>query len=98
MIRKFLIKYSKRYLILLIINIILIIIIIYLATRENSQFNSNKKISQGLYQTSYLSRDFLYYKCKNKTRVGDQANLINNQTNPLSRVNGSWFVCLDYYC
>ena len=40
-------------------------------------------------------RDFYGYKCQNRIRVGGAEWAVKNAPNPLWRIDGAWFICLD---
>ena len=40
-------------------------------------------------------RDFYGYECKNMMRMGGSEAAVKNAPNPLWRIDGAWFICLD---
>lgn len=41
------------------------------------------------------ARDFMSYKCKNRKRIGGYDFIVKQIQDPLYRIEGSWFLCLD---
>ena len=42
------------------------------------------------------ARDFFRYECQNKIRAGGNQQLVNNAPHKLWRIDGAWFLCLDW--
>ncbi|RNA07952.1 methyltransferase 24 [Brachionus plicatilis] len=55
--------------------------------------NSRSTIKKGF--NSIKLRDFMRYECRQRLRIGGEERFTVNAPDPLYRIDGAWFVCMD---
>ena len=98
------INFNKKIILILTLLTILIYIIIKYENSSNQIKNdqtyqcrsANNKSTRRTKSTTHVqTRDYLRYDCTNMTRIGGNEYNLRNAPDPLYRIDGSWFICLD---
>jgi len=83
--------------VLLAILISLWLSIFYLSNKNEVDYLNVVRLikSNDIKKDDNIVRDFHRYKCKNIQRIGGREDIVNKVNNPLYRIDGAWFTCLD---
>lgn len=70
----------------------------YQIFNESKSYTELKTDTNVYYETKLdliKTRDFMRYECLNQKRIGGLSKFVKNAPNPMYRLDGAWFICID---